>query len=57
MSQTEIAKLAFKALLTEVERETTSSTGTEYVLDTVLVLRKSTALALGSTTGVKEESL
>ena len=57
MSQTEIAKLAFKALLTEVGRETTSSTGTEYVLDTVLVLRKSTALALGSTTGVKEESL
>jgi hypothetical protein len=57
MSQTEIAKLAFKALLTEVGRETTSSTGTEYVLDTVLVLRKSTALAPASTTSAKEGSL
>jgi LacI family transcriptional regulator len=56
MSQTEIAKLAFKALLTEVGRETTSSTGTEYVLDTVLVLRKSTALAPPSTTSAKEGS-
>lgn len=45
MSQTELAKLAFKALLTEVERETTSPTGTEYALDTALILRKSTALA------------
>ncbi len=57
MSQTDIAKLAFKALLTEVGRETTSSTGTEYVLDTVLVLRKSTALAPASTTSAKEGSL
>jgi len=45
MSQTELAKLAFKALLTEVERETPSPGGTEYVLNTDLVLRKSTALA------------
>ncbi len=45
MSQTEIAKLAFKALLTEVERETPSPIGTEYPLNTDLVLRNSTALA------------
>lgn len=45
MSQVEIARLAFKALVTEMERETPSSKGTEYVLNTDLVLRKSTALA------------
>ena len=45
MSQTELARLAFKALLTEVERETPAERGTEYELDTDLVLRKSTALA------------
>jgi LacI family transcriptional regulator len=45
MSQVEIARLAFKALVTEVERETPSPKGTEYVLNTDLVLRKSTALA------------
>jgi LacI family transcriptional regulator len=45
MSQTEIAQLAFKALLTEVERDAPAEHGTEYVLDTDLVLRKSTALA------------
>jgi DNA-binding LacI/PurR family transcriptional regulator len=46
MSQVEIARLAFKALVEEVERETPSPKGTEYVLKTDLVLRKSTALAL-----------
>ena len=45
MSQTELARLAFKALLTEVERESPAEHGTEYLLDTDLVLRKSTALA------------
>ncbi len=45
MSQTDLAKLAFQALLTEVERDVPSQTGTEYVLETDLVLRKSTALA------------
>jgi LacI family transcriptional regulator, galactose operon repressor len=45
MSQVEIARLAFKALLAEVERETPAPKGTEYVLKTDLVLRKSTALA------------
>ncbi len=57
MSQTELAKLAFKALLTEVERETTSPTGTEYALDTALVLRKSTALAPASVPRGKEGAL
>ena len=47
MSQTEIAHLAFKALLTEVERKTPSEHGTEYSLNTDLVLRKSTASAPG----------
>jgi LacI family transcriptional regulator len=44
MSQTEIAKLAFDALLAEVQRETPSPNGTEYTLRTSLVLRDSTAL-------------
>jgi LacI family transcriptional regulator len=45
MSQTELARLAFKALLTEVERKEPNPGGTEYFLDTSLILRKSTALA------------
>jgi LacI family transcriptional regulator len=45
MSQTQLAELAFKALLTEVERETVSPTRSEYELVTSLVLRRSTALA------------
>jgi LacI family transcriptional regulator len=45
MSQTEIARLAFQALLAEVQRNTPSPDGTEYVLRTSLVLRDSTALA------------
>lgn len=44
MSQAELARLAFNALLTEVKRETPSTTGTEYVLTTHLVLRESTHL-------------
>ena len=45
MSQTELARLAFKALLTEVNRDSLSANGTEYALETDLVLRKSTAMA------------
>jgi len=45
MSQTELARMAFKALLAEVEVETQAETGSEYVLETDLVLRKSTAMA------------
>jgi LacI family transcriptional regulator len=49
MSQAELARLAFNALLTEVQRETPSPTGTEYVLTTHLVLRESTHLVSGPT--------
>jgi LacI family transcriptional regulator, galactose operon repressor len=48
MSQAELARLAFNALLAEVGRETPSATGTEYVLTTHLVLRESTHLAPGA---------
>ncbi|HUN87313.1 MAG TPA: LacI family DNA-binding transcriptional regulator [Terriglobales bacterium] len=49
MSQPELARLAFRALLAEVQRSVPSETGTEYALETSLVLRKSTALAPGRT--------
>jgi DNA-binding LacI/PurR family transcriptional regulator len=49
MSQAELARLAFHALLSEVQREAPSPTGTEYVLTTHLVLRESTHLVSGST--------
>jgi LacI family transcriptional regulator len=42
MSQTELATLAFNALLKEVKRETPAPNGTEYTLTTQLVLRSST---------------
>jgi LacI family transcriptional regulator len=45
MSQTELARVAFKALLSDVERDAPAEHGTEYILDTDLVLRKSTGLA------------
>jgi len=48
MSQTEIARLAFHALLTEVQRKTPSPHGSEYLLRTSLVLRQSTALVANS---------
>jgi LacI family transcriptional regulator len=44
MSQAELARLAFHALLAEVERETPAPEGTEFLLKTNLVLRESTAL-------------
>lgn len=44
MSQSELARLAFHALLTELERDTPSEHGTEYSLETSLVLRESTGL-------------
>ena len=46
MSQSELAKIAFEALLREVGRDTPSPNGTEYQLKTSLVLRNSTSLAL-----------
>jgi len=45
MSQAELARLAFHALLTEVQHEKPMPRGTEYTLRTNLVLRDSTALA------------
>ena len=45
MSQTEIARMAFNALLAEVQRQIPSPSGSEYVLRTSLVLRDSTAMA------------
>jgi len=50
MSQAELARLAFNALLAELERETPSPTGTEYILKTHLMLRESTRLVSGGAT-------
>ena len=47
MSQAELARLAFNALLTELQRDAPSPTGTEYILRTHLVLRESTRLVSG----------
>jgi LacI family transcriptional regulator len=44
MSQTELATVAFNALMNEVKRETPAAKGTEYILTTSLVLRNSTGL-------------
>jgi LacI family transcriptional regulator len=44
MSQADLARLAFNALLAELQRETPSTMGTEYILKTHLVLRESTRL-------------
>ena len=43
MSQTELASLAFTALLKETKSANSSPEGTEYVLRTRLILRKSTS--------------
>ena len=45
MSQSELARLAFEALLNEVKRETPVPEGSEYVLKTRLVLRSSTTFS------------
>jgi LacI family transcriptional regulator len=45
MSQKALAKIAFQALLNEVERESPTKERSEYELNTTLVLRRSTALA------------
>jgi len=44
MSQAEIGRIAFQALLEDVQRETPNPEGTEYTLKTNLVLRDTTAL-------------
>jgi LacI family transcriptional regulator len=56
MSQTELATLAFNALLKEVKRETPAPGGTEYILKTQLVLRSSTTFPL-SHNKVKSRSI
>jgi hypothetical protein len=45
MSQVELAKLAFRALIADVERDSALARCHEYGLATNLVLRKTTALA------------
>src|SRR5208337_437398 len=45
MSQKELARIAFQALLNEVARESPSHERSEYELNTSLILRRSTALA------------
>ena len=45
MSQSELARLAFKALLEEANRKSPARQGSEYVLRTNLILRRSTAMA------------
>lgn len=57
MSQTEISHLAFNALLNDVQRETPSPDGTEYVLHTSLVLRDSTALVRNASSRGSKMSL
>ena len=47
MSQHELAKIAFRALLNEVECEKPSQSHHKYELTTNLVFRRSTSLALG----------
>ena len=44
MSQAELGRIAFQALLRDVQRETPNPKGTEYVLKTNLVLRDSTTM-------------
>jgi LacI family transcriptional regulator len=51
MSQSELAKLAFEALLKDVKRETPLPEGSEYTLKTRLVLRSSTAFSLAYNQG------
>lgn len=53
MSQTELARIAFHALLAEVQRDSPSAERIEIELTTHLVLRRSTALALPALRSVK----
>src|SRR5256714_2627114 len=55
MSQRELAKLAFDALLKEVGRERPSPEGSEYVLTTHLVLRNSTTFP-GNQRGARSDA-
>jgi LacI family transcriptional regulator len=57
MSQTLLAEYAFKALRSEVERRSSSPSGSEYELLTNLVLRGSTALAPRGSIAVKSSKI
>jgi LacI family transcriptional regulator len=57
MSQTDLASLAFTALMKEVEQKNASSEGTEYGLKTRLVLRKSTTFPPSSSKGGQKGAL
>ncbi|MGC2832194.1 MAG: LacI family DNA-binding transcriptional regulator [Candidatus Acidiferrum sp.] len=48
MSQAQLARIAFQALLSDVQRETPNPDGTEYLLQTSFVLRKTTAMKEGN---------
>jgi LacI family transcriptional regulator len=54
MSGTELARIAFQALLQDVRREKPNPKGTEYALKTTFVLRETTALNLRWPNGMKE---
>ncbi len=56
MSGTELARIAFKALLEDVQRTTPNVKGTEFVLKTNLVLRETTALNPRWSGALREES-
>ena len=51
MSQSELARLAFNALMTDIERDTPAPGGSDYVLKTNLILSESTSLM---SSGVKK---
>jgi DNA-binding LacI/PurR family transcriptional regulator len=53
MSQTELARIAFEALMNEVAEETPAGGRREYPLNTNLILRRSTALAASGATRAK----
>ena len=44
MSQTDLARIAFEALMNDVKRETPAAGRTDYHLNTALILRRSTAM-------------
>jgi len=56
MSQAELAKQAFDALYSEVQRKNPSPNGSEYLLRTNLLLRDSTALAANAPSSPKKSS-
>jgi hypothetical protein len=56
MSQTELARIAFQALINDVAEEAANGGRKEYPLSTNLILRRSTALAASHSTRTKVSS-